>query len=109
MTGTQMGLPFVSGSNTSEAAAKAASDEAPTLRRDVLKLIARTDDYGLTCDDVEVSMSRSHQTISARIRELAQGGLVEDSGRRRFTRSGRTARVYVATAAGKAAIKGDAR
>lgn len=35
-----------------------------------------------------------HQTASARVRELVLAGLIEDTGKRRKTRSGRGARVY---------------
>jgi hypothetical protein len=38
----------------------------------------------------------SHQSCSARIRELAQAGSIRDSGRVRKTRSNRNAAVWVA-------------
>lgn len=85
---------FVKGSDTSEAAA--ASIPADTLRAKVYAKIFRTGPAGMTCDECEVEMRGRHQTISARIRELVLGSSLVDTGRRRFTRSGRQAAVYVA-------------
>lgn len=50
---------------------------------------------GSTCDEVEYSLALTHQCASARVRELVRKGRLSDSGERRRTRSGRTARVYV--------------
>lgn len=49
---------------------------------------------GLTCDQVEQKMNRSHQTISARVNQLRDKGWIVDSGLRRLTRSGRKAIVW---------------
>lgn len=46
---------------------------------------------GVTCDFVEVRTGLSHQTASARIRELATEGRILDSNVRARTRSGRLA------------------
>jgi DNA-binding transcriptional ArsR family regulator len=56
---------------------------------------------GATCDELEVALDMRHQTASARITELRKDGLIVDTGLRRATRSGRSARVYeIVTAAG---------
>jgi hypothetical protein len=91
------GWPPHVGNDTSRAAAEAARPEASSIRSRVRKLIERSGDRGMTCDEVEAAMKRAHQSVSARVRELAQDGHIVDSGRRRKTRAGRDARVYVWT------------
>lgn len=54
---------------------------------------------GATCDEVERALGLSHQTASARITELLARGVLFDSGMRRPTVTGRTARVYKAVGA----------
>lgn len=90
-----MTAPHVVGSDTSLAAAESVERQVPTMQRAVLDCIARGNDNGRTCDEVEVWLAMSHQTASARIRELAKAGAIVDSGERRKTRSGRKAAVYV--------------
>lgn len=87
----------VADSDTSEKAAKKVRPRARTVREQVLAVIVRAKNYGATCEEVEDELRYPHQTVSARIRELALDGLIEDSGDRRPTR-GATARVYVACA-----------
>lgn len=50
---------------------------------------------GATCDDLELRLGLSHQTVSAAISTMLKQGMVVDSGERKKTRSGRTARVYL--------------
>ena len=50
---------------------------------------------GATCDEIERTSGLSHQTVSARLRELTMRGLVAPSGETRPTRSGRNAAVMV--------------
>lgn len=64
---------------------------------DVFELLRGAGSEGLTSEEVEQALGLRHQTASARIRELVQAGRVRDSGRRRQVRSGRWARVWVAT------------
>jgi len=49
---------------------------------------------GLTVDQLEVALNGRHQTISARVNQLRDGGWVIDSGIRRKTRSNRNAIVW---------------
>jgi predicted transcriptional regulator len=86
-------LPFVSGCDTSESAADSMTGHVTALRAKVLQQIKTMRDA--TCDEVEAKLGMSHQTASARIRELSLMGFIEDTGTRRKTRSGRSARVYV--------------
>lgn len=91
-------VPSVKGSDTSEAAAESMEKCAATLRSRALIIIAN---YPSTCDEIEVEMAGKHQTISPRIWELKNMGLIADSGVRRRTRSGRNAAVYKATKLGR--------
>ena len=50
---------------------------------------------GATCDDLELRLGLSHQTVSAAITTMLAEKMIVDSGERRRTRSGRTARVYL--------------
>jgi hypothetical protein len=82
-------------SDTSKAAAASLSAETLSrLRFEVRRFIQAAGPRGATCDEVEVGTGLSHQTASARCTELMRADLIRDSGARRRTRSGRTARVY---------------
>ena len=73
----------------------------------VLDYIRGEEGYGATCDEVEVWMDGLHQSISARIRLLAQNNMitkrehVSESGdivvSKRPTRTNRQAIVWIAT------------
>ena len=84
---------YVRGSDTSRAAARKINPSS--LRGKVLLYVQACGKAGATCDQCEVAMGGRHQTISARLRELVLMGFVEDTGRRRPTRSGHMAAVYV--------------
>src|SRR5215207_4165751 len=64
-------------------------------RRRILAWLRERGDTGGTCEEAEEALGLSHQTASARFSELRRDGLIGDSGRRRRTKSGRTARVHV--------------
>ena len=87
---------FVRGSDTSEEAAKSIGEKAPTLREQVHGFLKRRGSLGATDYEVEQHLGLSHQTTSARRRELVLKGLAKDSGARRFTGSGRKATVWIA-------------
>jgi len=90
-----MGTKYVRGSDTSEAAAVSVDESTPYLRGRVLDYISARGVEGATCDEVEGALDMRHQTASPRVNELAGRGAIVDSGRRRKTRSGRNAVVYV--------------
>ncbi len=48
---------------------------------------------GLTCDEIEQIINRSHQSTSAALRALKKRGIVVETDRKRPTRSGRNAQV----------------
>lgn len=84
----------VAGVDTSEQAARSMDEDAGTLRARVFDEIKRLN-RGVTCDELEHRLGMSHQTTSARVRELVLKGKIIDSGNRAKTRSGRSARLYV--------------
>ena len=91
---------------TSLDAAESIKPAVPHLQKRVLDCVAPMPG-GLTCDQVECITGLSHQTCSARFRELAScqppliKKLILDDGTfaRRKTRSGRAAYVWIATEA----------
>lgn len=85
----------ITGRNSPETSRQAAASlpSLGPLARRVFDEIAYVD--GLTCDQVEQTVGKSHQTISARVNELRDKGWIVDSGRRRKTRSNRSAIVWV--------------
>lgn len=87
--------PFVRGSDTSEAAAESVADSVEAMRALVFEAICASGEHGRTCDAIERRMAMLHQTASARVRDLALMGVIKDSGKRRKTRSGRLAVVWV--------------
>jgi hypothetical protein len=89
-------VPRVAGSETSAIAAESQEPTLASKQGRVLALI-RQADRGLTDDDLEVITGWRHQTVSARRRELVLKELVKDTGRRRYTTSGRPATVWEAT------------
>lgn len=83
--------------DTSQAAAEAMTAEAPRLRELVLAQIREAGRArGLTADECASRLRRSVLAIRPRVSELAQAGLIRDSGSRRGNASGRTAIVWVA-------------
>src|SRR4249919_1949633 len=80
--------------DTSTAAADSLDDSLLTRMRAQVFTIIDLRPRGATCDEIEVALNLRHQTASARVRELALGGVIFDTGERRPTRSGRPARVY---------------
>lgn len=82
---------------TSLEAHKSQKDKAPADASKILAYIIREDrPKGATCDEIEVALSLSHQTTSARVRDLFKAGSIRDSGIRRNTRTGRKATVWEA-------------
>lgn len=91
-----MAVPYVGGSDTSKEAAEKMEPHLGRLQGDVLSHIRSCADYGATDDEIEIHLQLSHQTASARRRELVLADLIEDSGDRRRTRSNRKATVWIA-------------
>jgi hypothetical protein len=89
-------LPFSDG-DTSKQAAEQMREPARSIRAKVLLYIESCGDMGSTCDEAEQVLGLTHQTCSARFHELKSNrfNLIRDSGKRRKTRGGRNAVVYV--------------
>lgn len=87
--------PFARGSATSEAAARSMDAQLNELQNLVLNLVRAAGGAGVTCDEVEARLNLRHQTASARINELVRKGKIVDAGKRRKTRSGRAATVWI--------------
>lgn len=60
---------------------------------------------GATCDEGEVVLGMTHQSLSPVLNWLERRGFVERAGERRRTRSGRMAAVYTITPAGREALR----
>lgn len=89
-------VPYVKGSDTSEAAAASMQPIAPTLRHKVYDYILGQGEQGATDDEVVGALGMAHRTATARRRELERMGAVYRTENRRQTTSGRTAGVYMA-------------
>jgi len=83
------------GVDTSVAAAHSMVDLGARLRLEVYSFIAECGQTGATCEEVEQALNMKHQTASARVNELANGGHITNSGRKRSTSSGRPAIVWM--------------
>ena len=83
------------GTDTSRDAAESMRPHVSAIEGEIRVLLITLG--GCTCDELEVETGLKHQTVSARLKGLADRGLIKDSGTQRKTRSGRGARVYVAT------------
>lgn len=89
-------------------ASKLIPEEAKKLRVRILNYIRSCGLAGATCEEAEINLGLSHQTVSARLTELHREKLIRkatspgkrmDEGPqpvRRKTRSGRTAQVWIA-------------
>jgi len=80
--------------DTSKEAAKLIEPKAACLRQRLLSEIQCRGTFGATCDELEQAFGISHQTASARCRELNMTGKIYDSEQRRPTRTGRKAIVW---------------
>ena len=66
-----------------------------SFRRTLYDAVARAGARGMTDDELERLLGRSHQSVSAARNGLTSAGHLVDSGQRRDTRYGRPATVWV--------------
>ena len=91
------------GNNTTDTSAAAGASVRKSVGQlaqqclDEIKVVTESGGYGLSVDQIEIILNRSHQSVSARVNELRDKGWVRDSGHRRRTRSGRKAIVWEPT------------
>ena len=88
--------PYARYSSTSREAAESMRNVAGGYEAKVLDYIRQTDRNGATADEVLHALGLTHQNGSARVSTLAKKGLIIKTARKRLTRSGRRAYVYVA-------------
>ena len=86
--------PGYSNPTTSKDAAESMKPKASALRLRILAELQVRGSFGATCDELEQAMNLPHQTVSARLREMALKGAIGDSGQKRATRSGRAAIIW---------------
>lgn len=81
------------GADTSIAAFRSLPENYKTsLRQEILDKIF---EFGeATCNEVQLAIQKTHQTVSPRFAELRRKGSIVDTGERRNTIYGRKARVY---------------
>ncbi len=93
------GRPPAEPASDAETSRQAADEIGPHVGRMQSAVLehARRSPWGVTDDELELATGWRHQSVSARRRELVLLGLLADSSRRRPTRSGRMAVVWVAT------------
>jgi DNA-binding Lrp family transcriptional regulator len=65
------------------------------IGRAVLDYLRKQGTHGATDDEIEQALDLLHQTVSARRRDLVKQGTVVNSGKRRLTRTGRGATVWI--------------
>ena len=80
------------GSETSVKAFQGTAPQLRALQRDTVLSYIKVKG-GLTCEEVSYGLSIRYTAASARMSELQRDGLIEDSGERRPTSTGRSARV----------------
>ena len=76
---------------TSVEAHRSVQEHLPKMKDRVLSVISTRES---TDDELEIITGMSHQSLSACRRGLVKDGLVEASGKKRPTRSGRDAQVW---------------
>lgn len=89
---------------TSKQAAARALPRSGSDRRAVFEYVVRCGDVGATDDEIEQTLDMSHQSASARRNSLVADGWLVNSGRKRNTRTGSAASVWVLSADGRRAL-----
>jgi predicted transcriptional regulator len=86
---------FVSGSETSEHAAKEVESKAGAMRNAIMELVRLRGMFGCTSYEAGAELGMKPQTVSARFAELSQFGWLIKTGRKRVTQGNYKAFVYV--------------
>lgn len=86
--------PSVKGSKTSEESAATENVRLGERQRAVLAVLLEAGRVGKTDEEIEGALGLTHQSASARRRELVLAGLVRDSGARKRNRTGKRATVW---------------
>ncbi len=102
-------LPYVRGSETSKAAADSMRTSAGSIKHRVYHFILKAGNQGATDDEIEIGLNLTHQTASARRRNLELAGALVKTDNKRPTRSNRLAYVYTAIPGANLAAPGRPR
>lgn len=86
-----------SNDDTSFAAAQENSEQRSSQRRRMLALFEDKRDYGCTDDELMTELSLNSNSVHPRRWQLCKDGRLYDSGKRRSTRTGFLATVWVKT------------
>lgn len=89
-------LPYVKGSETSQAAAESMKEAAPAIRVRVYQYLLTRGEQGAIDEEVIAALGGKANSIRPRRGDLVDMGAVRKSGRTRPTISGRSAVVWVA-------------
>ncbi|OHC96831.1 MAG: hypothetical protein A3H25_10675 [Sphingomonadales bacterium RIFCSPLOWO2_12_FULL_63_15] len=81
--------------DTSVAASSDLVDQLGRLQRLALNTIRAAGLFGLTTDELAISLAMQRWTIQPRTSELKRKGLIRDSGRRRPNETGKMAIVWI--------------
>lgn len=95
MTDTDITRNYHGGNPESDAAWESMREGRAVIRLKVVGYVSYCGTDGATCDEIEAALGLSHQTASARVTEAKARGEIVANGKRRRTRSGRWAGVYV--------------
>src|SRR4051812_35023381 len=87
--------PSTGAIDTREAAHASIIPAKRKIYAEILRFATEQRVRGLIADELAAAWECSHNHVAPRIRELADSGELIDSGRRRPTRTGRSARVFV--------------
>jgi hypothetical protein len=108
LTRYEVGAPFAPKSDTSREAAEQIRPQAANLRESVLRAMLKTPGEGATAEEIEELTGLAGNTVRPRLIELVERGQIAKTDRKRATRSGRNAVIYVVTSAGRGLLAGRA-
>ena len=89
--------PPANRTDTSRVAAESIANGAGMRGGRVLAHIRNLNDHGATIDELSADLEMLTATVCGRISELRRAGQIKDSGRRRKTRSDRSAIAWITT------------
>ena len=98
-------LPYAKGSDTSQAAAESMRPVAPNIRQRVYDHMLTQGARGTTDEELVAALGLNPSTVRPRRQELERHGAVEKTRRRRTTKSGRQAVVYVAVPGASTSVR----
>jgi len=86
---------MIEAQDTSREAHEHVKPRKVTLRERVLRYVVGCGEHGATDEEMQTALGMDPNTQRPRRRELVQAGYIVDSGKRRETRTGRNAIVWI--------------